>query len=385
MRTIELLDTTLRDGEQSLETTFTVEQKLIIAQQLVILGVDIIEAGFPASSPGDFRAVQTIGREIKGCVVCGMARCVRQDIDLCAEALKKAETPRINLGLAVSSIHMEKKLRLSPDEVIQKAVGAVKYAGKSIKDVQFFAEDALRSDFDFLVCVLEKVIEAGASVVTISDTVGIAVPWQMSELVTKLKARVKGMDKAKLSIHCHNDLGLATANSLMGIMAGADQIEASINGIGERAGNASIEEIVMALYLQKKNSGIETHVNTREIFATSRLVSEITEVPISRYKAIVGDNMFQHASGIHQDGMIKDKQTYEPFSSEIIGAAASKIILNARSGRHALQHRLAELGYQFPKTDFELIYRDFIRLADENNIVLDQELHALVLAQCINL
>jgi len=383
VRKLNILDTTLRDGEQSLETTLNASQKLEIARQLSKLGVDVIEAGFPASSPGDYNAVQEIALKVKGSVICGLARCVPRDIDFCIDALKGAENPRINLGLAVSPIHMEKKLRLNPDQVVDKAVQAVKYAGKSIGDVQFFAEDAWRSEFDFLVRILEEVIMAGAAVVTLSDTVGIAVPWGVGELVTKIKTTVKNIDRVKLSIHCHNDLGLAAANSLTAVMAGADQIEGTINGIGERAGNASLEEVIMALIIHKEACGINLNVNTKEINETSKVVSRVTGVPVPRYKPIVGENMFRHNSGIHQDGMIKEKQTYELFSPEIIGAPASKIILSARSGRHALKHKLEELGYKLRPTDLDRVYQDFIRLADQNNKVLDEELHTLI-GSCIS-
>jgi len=373
VRRLDLFDTTLRDGEQSLETTLDSSRKLEIARQLVRLGVDVIEAGFPVSSPGELESVKRISQEIKGPVICGLARCVEKDIDYCAEALKKAESSRINLGLAVSSIHMEKKLRLKPEQVVEKAVLAVKYAGKTFGDVQFFAEDALRSDFNFLVQILEKVIKAGAGVVTISDTVGIAMPWKIGEIITRIRGTVRDIDKVKLSIHCHNDLGLALANSLSAVMAGVDQVEGTINGIGERAGNASLEEVIMALYMHPESARINMNVNIKEIYETCKTVSRITEVPVPVHKAIVGDNMFRHASGIHQDGMIKENSTYELFRPEIIGAPACRIVLNSKSGRNALKHKLEEMGYTFHQSEIERIYREFVHLADARKRYINEE------------
>lgn len=308
MRRLYLFDTTLRDGEQSLGITLNVREKLEIAKQLATLGVDILEAGFPASSPGDFESVKIIGREVKGITVCGLTRCVKKDIDLCAEALKEAENPRIHTGIAVSPIHMEKKLRLKPEQVIQKAEEAVRHAKKYLNDVEFYAEDAFRSDYDFLAKIFERVIAAGATVVNIPDTVGYATPWEFGELVSYIKTNVPNIDRVKISVHCHNDLGMATANTLAGIMAGADQVEGTINGIGERAGNTALEEVIMAMYTQKDRYGIDLAVNTREIAATSRLVSSITGVPVPSHKAIVGTNAFMHASGIHQDGILKENR-----------------------------------------------------------------------------
>lgn len=365
MRKIALFDTTLRDGEQSLSAMMTRSQKLEIARQLVKLGVDVIEAGFPASSPNDFQSVREISQEIRGSVVCGLARCVQSDIDLCADAMRGAKNTRINLGLAVSPVHMDKKLRLRPDQVVAKAVWAVKYAGKVFPDVQFFFEDAFRSEPLFLLEMMERVIEAGATVVTISDTVGVGMPWKCGELICKIKETVKHSDKVTLSVHCHNDLGLAAANSLTAVMAGADQVEGTINGIGERAGNAALEEVIMALHLEQCSSGISTGANMKEIYETSKMVSDMTGIPIPRYKAVIGGNMFCHASGIHQDGMIKEKRTYEPFDPKIIGAPAAKIVLTAKSGRKAVQHKLKELGYEYCQAELEQIYHAFIQIADQ--------------------
>ncbi len=378
MRRLYIFDTSLRDGEQSLGISLNVKEKLEIAKQLVRLGVDVIEAGFPASSPGDFRSVQTISQEIRGVTICGLSRCVQKDIDHCAEALKLAENPRIHTGIAVSPLHMEKKLCLSPQKVIETAVEAVKHAKKYIEDVEFFAEDAFRSDPAFLVKILESVIKAGATVVNIPDTVGYASPWEYGELVSYVKNNVENIHRAKLSVHCHNDLGMATANAMAGIIAGADQVEGTINGIGERAGNTSLEEVIMAIYTKKKQYGIDFRINTKEISATSRLISTITGVPVPSHKAIVGANAFMHASGIHQDGVLKEKQTYEIIDPETIGVPRNQIVLSARSGRHALKNRLQELGYTQEDNQSEQVYQDFLELADLKREVCDEDLHALM-------
>ncbi|UWG97830.1 2-isopropylmalate synthase [Dehalobacter sp. DCM] len=380
MRKVDIFDTTLRDGEQSLETTLNCSEKIEIGKQLVKLGVDVIEAGFPASSPNDFKSVRAISQEVKGAIVCGLARCVAQDIDLCADALRGAKNTRVNIGLAVSPIHMEKKLRLKPQQVIDKAVWAVNYARKYFNEVQFFLEDAYRSEFDFLVRIMEEVIKAGVTIVTVSDTVGVAMPWKSSELIKNLKETVKQVDNIKLSVHYHNDLGLAVANSLMALLAGADQVEGTINGIGERAGNASLEELLMALYMEQTTFGMSTGANYAEIYMTSKVVSEITGIAIPRYKAVVGDNMFCHASGIHQDGVIKEKLTYEPFDPGIIGAPAGKIVLTSKSGRNALRHKLKELGYEYHQAELDHIYRKFIYIADQKRrSVNEHDLIRLVL------
>ncbi|MZP28603.1 2-isopropylmalate synthase [Heliobacterium undosum] len=378
MKRLYIFDTTLRDGEQSLGITLNLKEKLEIAHQLVRLGVDVIELGFPASSPGDFESVQTIARELKGVTVCGLSRCVAKDIDRCAEALKDAESPRIHTGIAVSALHMEKKLQMRPDQVIEAAAAAVRHAKSYISDVEFFAEDAFRSDHDFLVQVLTRVIEAGATVVNVPDTVGYATPWEYGELIAYVKNNVPNIDRARLSIHCHNDLGMATANSLAGIKAGADQVEGTINGIGERAGNTSLEEVIMAIYTQKQRYDVQHRINTREIAPTSRLVSMITGVPVPAHKAIVGANAYMHASGIHQDGVLKEKQTYEIIDPEIIGVPRNRIVLSARSGRHALKHRLEELGYSSQTVDMEQVYQAFLRLADQKQEVYDEDLHMLM-------
>lgn len=379
MRKLYIFDTTLRDGEQSLGITLNVKEKLAISRQLVKLGVDCIEAGFPASSPGDAESVRTIARQIKGVSICGLTRAVAKDIDVCAEALRDAEQPRIHTGIAVSPLHMEKKLRQSPQQVLETAVAAVKHAKKYVSDVEFYAEDCTRSEPDFLVNVLEGVIDAGATVVNIPDTVGYATPWNYEQFVTYVLTHVKNIDRAIVSIHCHNDLGMATANSLAGIKAGAAQVEGTINGIGERAGNTSLEEVIMAIYSQRSSYGIDlSRIKTKEIAATSRLVSQITGVAIPSHKAIVGANAFMHASGIHQDGVLKSRDTYEIIDPEIVGIPRNMIVLSARSGRHALQHRLEELGYKVLTEDTEEIYKSFLKLADQKGEIFDEDLHVLM-------
>lgn len=378
MQKLQVFDTTLRDGEQSLGITLNAKEKIEIARQLVRLGVDVIEAGFPASSPGDLESVSTIAREVKGVTICGLTRAVAKDIDLCAQALQYAEAARIHTGIGVSPVHMAKKLRLTPEQVIERAVAAVSHAKKYVADVEFYAEDAFRSDPAFLVRVLENVIQAGATVVNIPDTVGYATPWEYGELISYVVQNVKNIDKAIVSVHCHNDLGMATANSLAGIKAGARQLEGTINGIGERAGNTSIEEVIMAVYTKPSSYGIETKINTREIATTSRLVSRITGVPVPDHKAIVGSNAFMHASGIHQDGVLKDRETYEIIQPEIIGVPQNTISLTARSGRHALKHRLEELGYKVEGAELDAVYERFLKLADQKKEVFDQDLYVLM-------
>jgi len=378
MRRLYVFDTTLRDGEQSLGITLNVKEKLEIGHQLVKLGVDVIEAGFPASSPGDMESVRTIAKELKGVIIAGLTRAVVQDIDICAEALRQAEYPRIHTGIGVSPLHMEKKLRLTPAQVVERAVSAVKYAKKYVNDVEFYAEDAFRSDPTFLVKVIEEVINAGATVVNIPDTVGYANPWEYGELISFVIKNVKNIDKAIVSVHCHNDLGMATANSLAGIMAGAGQVEGTINGIGERAGNTSLEEVIMSIYTRGVGYGVENKVNIREISATSRLVSRITGVTVPDHKAIVGANAFNHASGIHQDGVLKDRETYEIIQPETIGVPQNLISLTARSGRHALQHCLEQLGYKIEGAQLDDVYHRFLKLADLKKEVFDQDLYVLM-------
>ncbi|MDR3270954.1 MAG: 2-isopropylmalate synthase [Peptococcaceae bacterium] len=378
MRKLYVFDTTLRDGEQSLGITLNAREKIEIAHQLVHLGVDIIEAGFPASSPGDFESVKTISCQVKGVTICGLTRAVEKDIDLCAEALRDAEAPRIHTGLGVSPIHMAKKLNMTPEQVIERTRVAVRYAKKYVQDVEFYAEDSFRSERDFLVRVIQEAILSGATVVNIPDTVGYASPWEYGELIAYVMQNVKDIDKAIVSVHCHNDLGMATANALAGIRAGAEQVEGTINGIGERAGNTSLEEVIMAVVTKPEAYNIVSNIHTKEIAATSRLVSRITGVTVPDHKAIVGTNAFMHASGIHQDGVIKDRDTYEIIKPEDIGVMQNVISLSARSGRHALQHRMEELGYHIEGEELDDIYERFLRLADAKKEVFDQDIFALM-------
>lgn len=378
MEKLYVFDTTLRDGEQSLGMTLNVREKLEICRQLVKLGVDVIEAGFPASSPGDFDAVQTIAQQIKGATICGLSRVVPEDIDRCAEALRGAEAARIHTGIAVSPLHMDKKLGLSPEQVIEASVAAVKRAKRYVSDIEFYAEDAFRSERPFLARLLEKVIDAGATTVNIPDTVGYATPWEYGEMVSYMMNNVKNIHKAIVSVHCHNDLGMATANTMAGILAGARQVEGTINGIGERAGNTALEEVVMAIYTQRQTYNVNTSINTKEIAATSRMVARITGVQIPSHKAIVGSNAFAHASGIHQDGVLKERQTYEIINPETVGIPKNLITLTARSGRHALRHRLEELGYNELDDVLGEIYARFLVLADQKGEIFDEDLHALM-------
>ena len=378
MRKLHVFDTTLRDGEQSLGLTLKANEKMEIARQLVRLGVDVIEAGFPVSSPEDFRAVSQIGAAVKDVVVCGLTRAVRADIDVCAEALRTAQRPRIHTGIATSPIHMERKLRKSPDQVLEMSVAAVKHAKSYVEDVEFYAEDAFRSDREFLRRVVQGVVRAGATVVNIPDTVGYATPWQYAELITWLREHVEELDTVTISVHCHNDLGMATANSLAGIHAGATQVEGTINGIGERAGNAALEEVIMAIYAHRERFGLRLDINTTEIARTSQMVSEYTHVPVQPYKAIVGSNAYSHASGIHQDGVLKDRDTYEIIRPETVGFATNRIVLTSRSGRHALKTRLAELGHPLSGEALDRTYARFLEIADVKGHIDDRDLEEIV-------
>lgn len=386
MRKIHIFDTTLRDGDQSLAISMDAPTKLELARQIAKLQVDVLEAGFPASSPGDYQSVQAIGRKMKGVIVCGLARCLKKDIDICLEALKPAENPRINLGIAVSALHMQKKLRLSPDQVIERAAGAVRYARKSLPEVQFYAEDAFRSDPAFLTKVYEAVITAGANVITLSDTVGCATPWSVEKLVTHVTTSVRNIDKAMLSIHCHDDLGMATANSIAGVIAGVDQVECTVNGIGERAGNAALEEVAMAVLSQREHSmsnhplaDVDITLCCREIYATSQAVAFHTGIPIPRHKAVVGENVYSHASGIHQDGMIKAEKTYQFIDPRTVGAPGCQIVLNARSGRHALKYKLEQMGVDLNHNELERVYHRFIELAESGDKITHLDLPQLLL------
>lgn len=375
---IQIFDTTLRDGEQSPGASLNTDEKLELTKELLRLGVDVIEAGFPASSEGDFEAVGRIAA-LAGdhCIVCALTRAVREDIERAARALGPATQKRIHTGLGVSPIHL-KKLKKTPQEAAQQAFEAVAFARSLVDDVQFYAEDATRADRAVLAHVLEAAIDAGARTLTIPDTTGYAFPDEFADLVRFVKTEVVRDRDVVISIHCHNDLGLATANSLAGIAAGATQVECTMNGIGERAGNAATEEIVMALKQRPHVFDAQTRINTRELTHASRVVSQLTGIAVQPNKAIVGANAFAHASGIHQDGVLKNPQTYEIIDPADVGAGGTQIVLTARSGHHALRHRLEELGYALPDDEFERLYSAFLELADKKKEVYDEDLESLI-------
>ncbi len=378
-RKIHIFDTTLRDGEQSPGASMNTEEKLVIAQQLIRMGVDVIEAGFPISSPGDFKSVQEIGR-IAGddCVVCGLTRAIDKDIDVAAEALKTAKRPRIHTGLGVSPSHLRDKLRITEEECIERAKLCVSYAKKYVEDVEFYAEDAGRSEQDFLIRVIQAAVDAGATVVNIPDTTGYNMPDAWGARIKSLMENVRGIEDVTVSVHTHNDLGMATALALAGVKNGATQIECTINGLGERAGNTSLEEVVMAIKMHGEYLDAHTDVVTTELTRASRLVSRITGMNVQANKAIVGANAFAHSSGIHQDGVLKKRDTYEIIDPADVGAAGSEIILSARSGHAALRHRLSELGYSFEDTEFDDVYQRFLEVADQKKEVYDEDLEAIV-------
>ncbi|MBF0568737.1 MAG: 2-isopropylmalate synthase [Nitrospirae bacterium] len=379
MRIIKIFDTTLRDGEQSPGATMNVDEKLQIARQLARLNVDIIEAGFPITSQGDFEAVKRIADEVRGVTVCGLARAVDKDIDRVAEAIKNAESGRIHIVIATSDIHLKYKLKMDREAVLAMSVKAVRHARKYTNDVEFSAEDATRSDWDYLCRVTEDVIKAGATTVNIPDTVGYTVPQEYSQLIAYLMDRVPNVDKAVISIHCHNDLGLGVANSISAVMNGAGQVECTINGIGERAGNASLEEIVMALRTRPKFFDADTRINTREIYKTSKMVSRITGMTVQPNKAIVGDNAFAHESGIHQDGFLKERSTYEILNPEEIGIPKSKLILGKHSGRHAFKDRLSAIGFQsLTEEEINKAFERFKALCDQKKHIFDEDIEALI-------
>ena len=375
---VVVFDTTLRDGEQSPGAALNVGEKVEIAHALEEMGVDVIEAGFPVSSPGDFRAVQRISREIRGCVICGLTRANLKDIDVAAEALKDAVRPRIHTGLGVSDSHVLYKLRTTRQEALERGVQAVKYAKKLVDDVQYYAEDAGRADPEYLYRVLEAVIAAGATVVNVPDTTGYTLPGEFGALIRGIVEHVPNVHRATISVHCHDDLGMATANTLAGVLNGARQVEVAVNGIGERAGNCSLEEVVMALGTRHDLLGLSTGVNARRIYPVSRLVSDLTGIPVQPNKAIVGANAFAHSSGIHQDGVLKERTTYEIIDPRDIGVPDSEIVLSARSGRAGLRHRLVELGYTLNEEQFERVYHRFLAVADRKKTVDTRDLEAIV-------
>jgi len=375
---VKIFDTTLRDGEQALPASLTVKEKLQIALALERLGVDIIEAGFPVSSPGDFTSVQTIAREIKNATVAGLSRALAKDIDACGEALKVAERFRIHTFIATSDIHVGTKLKKSQDEVVEMAVKAIQHARQYTDDVEFSCEDAGRTHIDYLCRMVESAIKAGATTVNIPDTVGYTTPTEFGGIIQQLFNRVPNIDQATISVHCHNDLGLAVANSLAAVEQGARQVECTINGIGERAGNASLEEIAMILQTRKERYQLETNIKSNEISRTSKLVSQLCSMPVQANKAIVGANAFAHSSGIHQDGVLKGQNTYEIMTPESVGLNKNQLNLTSRSGRHVIKHRLHELGYSDSDYDLDEVYAAFLRLADKKGQVYDYDLEAIL-------
>lgn len=374
---IQIFDTTLRDGEQVPGCKLNTPQKIIIAKQLDLLGVDVIEAGFPVSSPGDFKSVEEISKIVKNATVCGLTRSVENDIKVAAEALKYAKRPRIHTGIGTSNSHIIHKFKSNKDAIIERAVRAVSYAKSFVEDVEFYAEDAGRTDNEYLARVCEAVIKAGATVLNIPDTTGYCLPHEYGAKIKYLKENVKGIDKAIISCHCHNDLGLATANSIEGIINGARQIECTINGIGERAGNTALEEVVMIMK-QHPYLNLDTNINTQMLYGISQLVSESMGIYTQPNKAIVGANAFAHSSGIHQDGVIKNRETYEIIDPKDVGVTESAILLTARSGRAALAYRAKNVGYELTKLDLDVVYAEFLNFADTKKEVIDSDIHEII-------
>lgn len=374
---IEIFDTTLRDGEQVPGCKLNTEQKLVIAEKLDELGVDIIEAGFPISSPGDFYSVTEISKIVRNATVCGLTRANKKDIETAAEALKFAKKPRIHTGIGTSDNHIKFKFNSTREAVLERAVEAVKYAKTFVEDVEFYAEDAGRTDNEFLAKVCEEVIKAGATVLNIPDTTGYCLPEQYGAKMKYLRENVKGIEKAVLSCHCHNDLGLATANSISGVINGARQIECTINGLGERAGNTALEEVVMVLK-QHKDLDLYTDINSRMLNEMSLLVSELMGMLVQPNKAIVGSNAFAHSSGIHQDGVIKNRETYEIIDPAEVGVNESSIVLTARSGRSALAYRFKNIGFDVTKNELDYLYQEFLKIADTKKEVINEDLQVMM-------
>ncbi|SUP93426.1 2-isopropylmalate synthase [Yersinia pseudotuberculosis] len=372
-----IFDTTLRDGEQALQASLSVKEKLQIALALERMGVDIMEVGFPVSSPGDFESVRTIAQQVKNSRVCALARCVDKDIDVAAEALRIAEAFRIHVFLATSTLHIESKLKRSFDDVLAMAVHSVKRARNYTDDVEFSCEDAGRTPIDNLCRVVEAAITAGATTINIPDTVGYTTPYQFGGIITDLYERVPNIDKAIISVHCHDDLGMSVANSITAVQARARQVEGTINGLGERAGNCSLEEVIMAIKVRHEMLGVHTNINHQEIYRTSQLVSKICNMPIPGNKAIVGSNAFAHSSGIHQDGVLKNRENYEIMTPESIGLKEVQLNLTSRSGRAAVKHRMEEMGYQDKDYNLDSLYDAFLKLADKKGQVFDYDLEAL--------
>ena len=374
---VKIFDTTLRDGEQVPGCKLDTSQKLVIAERLEELGVDVIEAGFPVSSPGDFNSVEEISKIIKNTTVCALTRAVKKDIEVAANSLKNAKHPRIHTGIGTSDSHIKHKFKSSREKIIEIGYEAVKYAKTFVNDVEFYAEDAGRTENEFLARVCEKMIEAGATVLNIPDTTGYCLPSEYGEKIKFLYENVNNIDKAIISCHCHNDLGLATANSIAGIVNGARQIECTINGIGERAGNTSLEEVVMIMR-QHPDLNLDTNINSKLLFDTSKMVSDNMGMPVQPNKAIVGANAFAHSSGIHQDGVIKNRETYEIINPLDVGVTESAIILTARSGRAALAYRAKKVGFDLTKNELDLVYFEFLKVADLKKEVLDEDIPTII-------
>lgn len=374
---VQVFDTTLRDGEQVPGCQLNQEEKIRVAKELELLGVDIIEAGFPISSPGDFEAVKAIARNVSEPIVCGLTRAKKEDIDIAAEALQVAKRKRIHTGIGASDTHIQYKFNSTREKILEQGVWAVKYAKSYVEDVEFYAEDAGRADLEFLARLMEAVIAAGATVVNLPDTTGYLLPNQMHARISYLFENVKNIHKATISMHNHNDLGLATANTIAGVEAGARQVEVTINGVGERAGNTSLEEVAM-IFNVHKDLNFHTGINPKYLFPTSQLVSELMGMPVQANKAIVGANAFAHSSGIHQDGFLKHAQNYEIMNPEDVGVPNSSIVLTSRSGRAALRHRLSLLGYNFDKTQIDPIYNKFLIMADAKKQIHDKDLLELI-------
>lgn len=378
MERITIFDTTLRDGEQSPGASLNNKEKLEIAKQLEALGVDVIEAGFPVSSPGDFQAVKMVAGNVKKAGVCVLARAVKKDIDIAQSCVKYAKRPGIHVFLATSRIHMKYKLKKAENEILKAAVWAVKYAKRKVENIEFSPEDASRTERGFLYRVLEAVIDAGARTVNIPDTVGYSTPYEFGSLIKGIKMNVPNIHKAVISVHCHNDLGLAVSNSLSAVLNGARQVECTVNGLGERAGNASLEEIVMAIATRRDIFNFKTGVNTKNIYKTSRLVSRLTGIPVQPNKAIVGGNAFAHEAGIHQDGLLKERRTYEIMKPEDVGFEESKLVLGKHSGRHALKARLKRLGYNLNDKELKGAFIRFKKLADKKKKIFDEDIATIV-------
>lgn len=381
---VHIFDTTLRDGEQVPGCKLDTKQKLVIAERLDELGVDIIEAGFPISSPGDFKSVNEIAKLVKNATVCGLTRSVKKDIEVAAEAIKNAKRPRIHTGIGTSDSHIIHKFKSNREDILERAVAAVKYAKSFVEDVEFYAEDAGRTDNEYLAKVCEAVIAAGATVLNIPDTTGYCLPEEYGAKMKYLKENVNGIDKAILSCHCHNDLGLATANSIAGVINGARQIECTINGIGERAGNTSLEEVVMIMR-QHPDLNLDTNINSKLLYDTSQMVSDKMGMIVQPNKAIVGSNAFAHSSGIHQDGVIKNRETYEIMDPHDVGVNESSIVLTARSGRAALAYRAKNVGYELTKTQLDAVYENFLRFADRKKEIVDSDIHEIVESSNVNI